>query len=234
MKSFSRLEFFYLTTLFFIIINSSASSPLHNITCNKNDFRLTIPLIQVNALEVTFFFDISLSSVETLVNANVTFNQYMQACMTNVVIRGVQIKPELDGLFFIEKLLVTNTTVSTFFNQVTTLNPMATYNFSFGYEQKQNFNETLILNSTQINACFGSPGKPLNLRQTLLSDGGVILEWNEPNSIRAPFLCYYLVEKMFFMNTTKVKQNSLYYIVDKSELANRPQVRISTYNEAYC
>ena len=230
MRSFSSiLLIFVLTTTFLINENSSS---LQNITCNKNDFRLSIRLTQIDGLDVTFLYDLALTSQETLVSANVTFNEYIQACITSIVCMGVQVRPAQEAIFFLEKMPVTNAT--TFYNQITTLTPLATYNFSFGYEQKQQENETLILNSTEVSACFGSPDKPSNLRQVLLSDGSVMVEWSEPSVIRAPYLCYYLVEKNSLVNKTRIKQNSLYYIVGKSELENRPQIRISAYNEAYC
>ena len=228
-------KFFVLYPLFHLVSLLNAQQRAPPITCLPDSFKITqaIPPL-VNEIDVTFFYKVNLTNTINI-GAVVDFRDYVDECLDNIFISARikgQIQTNVLKRFKISRETSLQNPIPV---EVTDLTPLTTYEFQFGYEQTKPLNKTSYEPLLEVNTCFGEPGKAKDISKNLNGvDGSISITWKQPDVIKAPFVCYYLIEKKVGTISEKIESKQYSYRVTRNEVVNNATISISVYNDPKC
>jgi hypothetical protein len=213
------------------LINADQRAP--PITCKVDSFEIiqaTPPI--VDEITVTFFYKLNLTKG---INLNsVDFRDYVDECFDFVQI-AARVKGDIQydviKEFKIPKDAPLQYSIPI---QVTDLLPITTYEFQFRHQQITPFNNLRFEPLVEVSTCFGEPAKVKQISKSLQADGSVMITWKQPDVIRAPFICFYLIEKIKLNNSERIETKETSYKVRRDEIVDKVEIRISAYNDQKC
>ena len=212
---------------------ASATDRASSIACKKESFDLSTNLVVIDETRFIFVLKLSLTPDSASRLNSFDFRDYVNECFGFIVVKAQPLNSTQASIE--KKFKITNDdNLSGIIRSIDDLPPLSYFEFTIGYEQSVPNNQLVNKVTTTKNNCFGAPDKPANVKKSLLSDGSVVISWDEPAVIRAPFLCYYLVEKIV-LNKKETFENSMKsFKLTRDEVVNKAEVRISAYNKATC
>lgn len=214
-------------------INAKQRAP--PITCQEDSFKITQGIQPiVNEVDVTFFYKINLAD-NININSAVDFRDYVDECLDYVFI-SARTKGEIQSTVLERFKIPRETSLQNSITiQIFNLTPLTTYQFQFGYEQKKPNYKMTYGSPIEVNTCFGEPSKVKDVSKKLNGvDGSITIEWKQSDVIKAPFICYYLIEKRVGTITERIESKQFSYKLTRNEVVNKAEIRISAYNDPKC
>jgi len=213
------------------LINAEQRAP--PITCKEDSFEI-IQAIQpiVDEITVTFFYKLQL--VNGINISPVDFRDYVDECLGNIYI-AARVKGEIQMNVIMEFKIPRDAPLQNSIPiEIEDLIPLTTYEFQFRHQQIKPINSTKYEPMIEVSTCFGEPQKVKQLSKSLQVDGSVIITWKQPDVIRAPFICFYLIEKIKLNNSERIETKDTSYKVRRDEVVDKIEIRISAYNDQKC
>ena len=213
------------------LINAEQRAP--PITCKAESFEIiqaALPI--VDELTVTFFYKLNLTSGINI--SPVDFRDYVDECLENVFITARvkgEIQMNVKKEFKIPRDVPLQNPIPI---QIEDLLPLTTYEFQFRHQQIKPNNNTRYKEMIEVSTCFGEPEKVKQISKSLQVDGSVNITWKQPDVIRAPFICFYLIEKIKLNNSERMETKDTSYKVRRDEVVDKLEIRISAYNDQKC
>ena len=214
--------------------------------CIEKSFNITVTRSEVNQNNITLFYSIKTSLKIDNNNNKTTSNEslssiidldYANKCLKSIVVQYRPIND--DSLTIIETSFQGNMLNS--FISITNLTFLSLYYFELSYIQYVNDDLIVEMNKLtnfKLGTCFGKPSRPSNINVISFTTNNTInLSWNSSMTTNSPFICYYELTIIDFINSNITvldldASNDMKYRFDS--MSQNTTIYLSAVNDRKC